>query len=82
MLTTKLIYGCESFVEDSGDLGIALECSESFTRCQGANKNDVVLIECGVPSLKERAGKRQHRFIKSKLNYPNDPLAVVHTEQH
>ena len=40
--------------------------------------NDIVLTECGVPTLKERVRLKQQNFLKSKLTDPDEPLAIVY----
>ena len=40
--------------------------------------NDIVLTECGMPTLKERVRLRQQKFIKSKLTDPEEPLTIVY----
>ena len=80
VLTTKLIYGSESwFVEDYKVIEVLyMSALKALLGVRKQTPNDVVLTECGVPSLKERVRKRQQAFIKSKLSDPEEPLTIVY----
>ena len=78
VLTTKLIYGSESwFVEDYKVIEVLyMSTLKALLGIRKQTPNDVVLTECGVP--KERVRKRQQSFIKSKLSDPEEPLIIVY----
>ena len=80
VLTTKLIYGCESwFTEDYKS--IELQYMRALRALLGVRKqtpNQVVLTECGMIELKELVRKCQQRFINSKLIDPEEPLSKIY----
>jgi hypothetical protein len=79
VLTTKLLYGCESwFTEDYKAIEVLyMSALKSLLGVRKQTPNQTVLTECGVPELKEVVRKHQRNFINSKLSDPEEPLTKV-----
>ena len=80
VLTSKLTYGSEAWLVDDYKVIDALYMSalKSMLGVRKQTPNDIVLTECGLPTLKERVRRRQQNFIKSKLTDPEEPLTIVY----
>ena len=80
VLTTKLLYGCESwFTEDYKAIEVLyMSALKSLLGVRKQTPNRTVLTECGMPEVKELVRKYQQNFIKSKLNDPEEPLTKVY----
>jgi ribosomal protein L31 len=79
VLSTKLLYGCESwFTEDYKPIEVSyMSALKSLLGVRKQTPNQVVLTECGVIELKEAVRKHQQNFINSKLSDPEEPLTKV-----
>ena len=80
VITTKLIYGCESwFTEDYKAIeSLYMSALKSLLGVRKQTPNDIVLTECGVPEIKNRIRTCQQNFIKSKLTDSEEPLTIVY----
>ena len=80
VLTSKLIYGCESwFTEDYHVVEtMYMSAVKALLGVRKQTPNDVVLTECGVHTLKELVRTRQQKFLSSKLSDPDEPLTIVY----
>ena len=79
VLTTKLIYGCESwFTKDYKSIEVSyMSALKALLGVRKQTPNRVVLTECGVTELKDVVRKHQQNFINSKFNDPEEPLTKV-----
>ena len=80
VLTIKLIYGCEAWLTEDYHVieTMYMSALKTLLGVRKQTPNDIVLTECGVPTLKERVRVKQQNFIKSKLTDPEEPLTIVY----
>ena len=80
VMTTKILYGCESWLTDSlkSVESLYMGALKSLLGVRIQTTNNIVLIEAGAAPLKDRVWKQQKNFLKKKLQDVDEPLTKVY----
>ena len=80
VLTTKLLYGCESWLNEDYKAieGLYMSALKSLLGVRKQTPNEIVLTECGMTEVKDLVRKCQKKFINKKLIDPEETLTKVY----
>ena len=79
VITTKIFYGCESWLTDNlkSVESLYMGAVKSLLGVRKQTPNNIVLIEAGAACVKDRVWRQQKNFLSKKLQDVDEPLTKV-----
>ena len=80
VITTKILYGCESWLTDNlkSIESLYMGALKALLGVRKQTPNNIVLIEAGADPLKDKVWKQQMNFLQKKLQDFDEPLTKVY----
>ena len=80
VMTSKVLYGCESWLADNLKKieVLYMGALKSLLGVRKQTANNIVLIEAGADSVKDKIMKQQKNFLQKKLQDEDEPLTKVY----